>query len=252
MKKIVLFDMDGTLTPARKQMESNVLESLKTLYSKGYEIGIVSGSDFDYIKEQCKILFDSDLKKKIHWLPCNGTKYYSLEEGDSAKFEINMIQELGQEHYNKLIKFCIQSQLHILNQYPELPLTGNFFQYRGSMLNWCPIGRSANLHQREIWERLDKDNSIRLPLLCIARDEFIKLGLENLVINLGGETSFDIYPKGWDKTYSLRYFQQYQVFFIGDRCQINGNDHTIYEACRPNSWQTKNPEQTISIIENFY
>ena len=160
--------MDGTLTPPRKQMEANVLEILKILHAKDYEIGIVSGSDFDYIKEQCKILFHSNLSEKIHWLPCNGTKYYVPGEQNNPKFEINMIEELGQEHYNKLIKFCIQSQLSILQQYPELPLTGNFFQYRGSMLNWCPIGRAANLHHREAWEQLDKNNAIRLPLYKLS------------------------------------------------------------------------------------
>jgi len=58
MLKAVLFDMDGTLTPARKAMERSVLDMLKGLHECGYEIGIVTGSGMDYIKEQCSIMFE--------------------------------------------------------------------------------------------------------------------------------------------------------------------------------------------------
>ena len=43
----------------------------------------------------------------------------------------------------------------------------------------------------------------------------------------------------------------YKIYFIGDRCRENGNDHAIYEACRPNSWSTTGPEQTIEYIEQL-
>ena len=55
--KIALFDMDGTLTPARKEMGAAVVESLRDLMQAGFDIGIVSGSDFDYISSQCNLFF---------------------------------------------------------------------------------------------------------------------------------------------------------------------------------------------------
>ena len=56
MKKIVLFDMDGTLTPPRKRMENNVLNSLGRLQKSGFEIGIVTGSDMNYLLQQILLL----------------------------------------------------------------------------------------------------------------------------------------------------------------------------------------------------
>ena len=56
MKNIVLFDMDGTLTPARKEMPQEILDALLVLLQYA-DIGIVSGSPFEYIKDQCNILF---------------------------------------------------------------------------------------------------------------------------------------------------------------------------------------------------
>jgi phosphomannomutase len=251
MKKIVMFDMDGTLTPARESMGIEILECLKRLERSGYEIGIVSGSDLDYIESQCRIMFSDSIGKRVHLLPCNGTKYYRLGEGLAAKSEISMTDELGQAGYNRLVETCLRGQLEIMGNSNELPLTGNFFQYRGSLLNWCPIGRAAKKEHRAIWERLDEGNRIRMPWLGRMREEFVKSGIGGLMIALGGETSFDIYPNGWDKTYAMKHFKGYKIYFIGDRCRENGNDHAIYEACRPNSWSTTGPEQTIEYIEQL-
>ena len=41
------------------------------------EIGIVSGSDYNYIIEQAPDLIKiSEVRYKLHLFPCNGTKYY--------------------------------------------------------------------------------------------------------------------------------------------------------------------------------
>ena len=49
MKKIVLFDMDGTLTPARQPITWDMIRKLIDLQKSGFEIGIVTGSDLEYI-----------------------------------------------------------------------------------------------------------------------------------------------------------------------------------------------------------
>ena len=74
-----------------------------------------------------------------------------------------------------------------------------------------------------------------------------------LEAKLGGETSFDIYPKGWDKTYGLQHFQGWDVWFVGDRTCVNGNDYEIYDACGVNSqaFTSYGPEKTAQIIETI-
>ena len=81
MQKIVLFDMDGTLTPPREHLDYSLVETLAKLCNYA-EIGIVSGSDYDYIMQQCGFLTTNDtIKLKLHILPCNGTKH---SRGDST------------------------------------------------------------------------------------------------------------------------------------------------------------------------
>ena len=48
-KHIVLFDMDGTLTPPRGEFDKILLEPLREL-SNHVEIGILTGSDLDYVE----------------------------------------------------------------------------------------------------------------------------------------------------------------------------------------------------------
>lgn len=49
---IALFDVDQTLTPARKTIERSMIETLDACRAKGVAIGIVSGSDLHKVTEQ--------------------------------------------------------------------------------------------------------------------------------------------------------------------------------------------------------
>ena len=49
--RIVLFDMDGTLTPPRMEFDKTLLNPLRSL-SEHSQIGILTGSDFDYVNQQ--------------------------------------------------------------------------------------------------------------------------------------------------------------------------------------------------------
>ena len=77
----------------------------------------------------------------------------------------------------------------------------------------------------------------------------------NAIVKLGGNTSFDIYPVNWDKTYALNHFDKskWEFWFVGDRCTIDGNDYEIFEFLKDSgrSFETGSPEETIEIVENY-
>lgn len=264
MKKIVLFDMDGTLTPPRQKMNMNMEIMLRKLQEQGFDIGIITGSDMNYIKQQCSNLFDLSLTdtSKIHFLPCNGTKYYY---NDEEKYSNNMKSYMGSKSWNKLLCFLISKQNEIANKNSmHMPLSGHFFDYRGSTLNWCPIGRNATPEDRKVWEFMDKNNFIRNPLLKEIR-EYVEHNINFvgdtvasnmlLTIKLGGDTSFDIFPKGWDKTYVLNQtdlLSDYEeIHFIGDRCKPNGNDYEIFIHPKTIGKETSSTEETIQILNKI-
>ena len=73
---ICLFDVDGTLTESRRRIDKQMLDVLREL-SFTTEIGLLTGSGLEYIKEQLwPLLADKELSLNCHVLPCNGTEYY--------------------------------------------------------------------------------------------------------------------------------------------------------------------------------
>ena len=87
-KNIVLFDMDGTLTEARGIFKTELLFSLRKL-SKHADIGILTGSDLNYVNEQMiKLIKFSELRFVTHLLPCNGTKHYAPPNNSSEDYRL--------------------------------------------------------------------------------------------------------------------------------------------------------------------
>ena len=253
-ENIVLFDMDGTLTEARRPIGLPMIKVLRELISQNERahIGVVTGSDLDYVKQQMKPLFekDYDLAKQIHWMPCNGTKYYKFNGPDwEVLHSVDMRTHLGEEKFINLMQKLSEQQHHIAAL--RIPLTGHFVNYRGSMINWCPIGRNANHKDREEFMKLDKSygpKGLRGEYLIRLQ---LKVHNSPVVCKLGGDTSFDIYPRGWDKTYCLKYFEDYNKFFVGDRCYPDGNDYEIFQALSGRSWKTVSPENTAKLIKEY-
>jgi len=257
-KTIIMFDMDGTLTEPRGAFDASILHpALLKIINKDIHIGITTGSDDDYLTEQMgEFLTQSSCRYLTHLLPCNGTKYYKPPEfsleAHELHYSVSMKEKLGEKKYRILMQELILSQVDISHH--DLPLTGHFINARGSTINWCPIGRNAGTQDREKFTNLDTETGFRARVvneLKTMLDQ--KKILKELTIKFGGDTSFDIYPKGWDKTYGLRHFPGWDIWFVGDRCCDNGNDYEIYEACSINqqAYETTGPLKTAGIIDEI-
>jgi len=251
-KDIVFFDMDGTLTPPRKKFNWSLEPALRDL-TQWCEVGIVTGSDYNYLMEQMgKFLENSPAGYHIHLLPCNGTKWYKPppyhDQTHKKVYSVSMEHFLGAKPFQELMKVIIkmQSEISGLNR---LTLKGNFIDFRGSTINWCPIGRSSNEQDRLRFIEYDKKEAFRLRYIDRIKIHLKKFGLsQKVAIKTGGQTSFDIFPVGWDKTFALRHFPDWSYWFVGDRCEGNGNDKEIYEACGGQAFKTTGPEATRDII----
>ena len=72
-------------------------------------------------------------------------------------------------------------------------------------------------------------HNIRPAMVAKMKEEFKDL---DLTFSIGGQISFDVFPSGWDKTYSLRYLPDGdfdEVHFFGDKTHEGGNDYEIYK-----------------------
>lgn len=251
-KNLFMFDMDGTLTKARNSIAKDMVDTLKNLKSIA-DIAIISGSDLDYIKEQCQLLFDD--VDEIILLPCNGTKYYVYKDKKfNLKKNVNMKSYMGDKKYKSIINALLKYQIDLMSNYEysdKLSYTGTFIDYRESMINWCPIGRKSNSFERSLFEDSDATHSIRLKFLKIMGKNPTFSGLS---IKYGGNTSFDIYPVGWDKSYPIENMiidEYLDYYFIGDRCEEGGNDFELFNHPKIKGFKTTGPIETIKLINQL-
>ncbi len=251
---VILFDMDGTLTEPRQKIKKPTIMALREL-AKYADLGIISGSGLDYITQQCNEMFDMGCVpiSSVQLLPCNGTKHLVWKgSAYESMHNANMLTEIGKTNYRKILSQVFECQALLCKLYPDLPYSGTFFHYRGSLLNWCPIGRAATNEQRDEWKKWDEDYHIR-EIYFDELKKFISSANIPVTVALGGSTSFDIYPNGWDKTYGLKHFPGADIYFVGDRCDEGGNDKHIYDelAKLGRAWKTTGPEETVKIINEI-
>ncbi|XP_046502291.1 phosphomannomutase 1 isoform X5 [Equus quagga] len=144
---LCLFDVDGTLTPARQKIDPEVAAFLQKLRSR-VQIGVVGGSDYSKIAEQ---LGDGDevIENFDYVFAENGTVQYKHGRLLSKQTIQN---HLGEELLQDLINFCLRYMALL-----RLPKKrGTFIEFRNGMLNISPIGRSCTLEERIEFSELDK------------------------------------------------------------------------------------------------
>ena len=265
--KTALFDMDGTLTFPRQKISADTITALAAVSTQA-KISIVTGSPIEYIEDQLSNLWGSMgiNPNKITLMPCNGTKLYKWSDLDgrfvqkhSRDFKSYMDDKDCGHYgfsscYTDLITNILQIQTCFLKNYPTLDITGNFISYRGSTLNWSVIGRDSCPETRKRFDLLDSVNSIRQKMCEDLRVRLNSSAFRDIEFAIGGKTSIDIYPKGWDKTYCLQHIEGDDIWFWGDSCGPNGNDRTLYEKLGPNdrAFQVSNPQDLhASLRKNF-
>ncbi|SCV99704.1 LAFE_0B00672g1_1 [Lachancea fermentati] len=238
---LVLFDVDGTLTPARLTISDEVRNTLAKLRKKCV-IGFVGGSD---LSKQLEQLGPTVLNDFDYAFSENGLTAYRLGEKLASQSFINWI---GEEEYNKLAVFVLKYLSEI-----ELPKRrGTFLEFRNGMINVSPIGRNASTEERNEFERFDKEHQVRAKFVEALKKEFPHLAL---TYSIGGQISFDVFPTGWDKTYCLQHVEAdgfKEIHFFGDKTMVGGNDYEIYTDSRTIGHSVKSPDDTVRILNEIF
>jgi len=251
MKTLILFDVDGTLTESRKKIKNEMIGTLFRLKNKeNIDLGIVGGSDYDKQKEQ---LGDEVLNLFKYIFSENGL--VAFMEGKQINNE-SLVKKLGEPSFEYLINVC----LNCLSKCESTCKRGNFIELRNGMLNISPIGRSCSQEERERFFEHDKQFKYRENLIkCIKGrwDEHMYESEEKkseLKFSIGGMISIDIFPKGWDKTYCLKFVEDKydKIYFFGDKTFEGGNDYEIFNDHRTEGFNVDSPLDTIKIIEDKF
>jgi len=222
MKRIFMFDIDGTLTPPRQPMTEEMVEMF-TGFCQRNRVILVTGSDMSKVVEQVP----EEIRNLVEGIyTCSGNAY---TVGDKIIYENEFKPE------ERLIEL-----LNDWKTYSHYPVkTGRHIEYRNGMLNYSTVGRNCTQEQREDYEAWDTENGERK----ILRERILHM-FPSLDCAIGGQISIDIYPQGLDKSQSYHKVKgenpDHAIIFCGDRLMPGGNDYPFFKAmgenqmkCRP-------------------
>jgi len=246
-KKLLLFDVDGTLVDSGNDIDHNMVSILKQLKDDGYDLGIAGGGDFNKIIKQMKneIYFD-------HYFSECGCVYFKNLNKNSFNLQLIYKKNIREHEMYLNINKIIKKSLEFLSKV-EYTLTGNFVDLRTGIVYISLIGMTATQEERKYFKDFDIKNNIRRKLLNILNDYAIELKVSNSInIVEGGSVGIAIYPKEWDKVQVLSSLNNYkEIFYFGDKYECGGNDYSLITHEKVKGIKVNCKEETYRILQDL-
>jgi len=243
MKKLIVFDLDGTLAESKAAIDKDMVTILHALLDVA-KVAIISGGDWPQFEKQVLAkLGDVKQLKNLSILPTCGTKFYRYKKSSWVKI---YSEDFTPDEKNEIIDSLHKAveQTHID---PE-KTWGQQIEDRGSQITFSALGQKAPLDAKKIWDpKFAKRKKIKTKL---------SFSIPQFSVNLGGTTSVDITKPGIDKAYGIKKLKEIlgikksEMLFIGDAIFPGGNDYPAKTA-GVTSVCIKDPDETKRVVEGI-
>ena len=243
MKKLIVFDLDGTLAESKAAIDAEMAALFSELLTVA-RVAIISGGAWPQFQKQVigHLPAGTDLGS-LSILPTCGTKFYAFDEnGWKQLYAENFTADEKQKIISSLQKAVAQSG------FKAPKIWGDQVEDRDSQITFSALGQQAPLEPKKAW---DPDFEKRRKIKKIL-DEMIP----EFAINLGGATSIDVTKPGIDKAYGMRKLRDIlkinvaQMLFMGDALFEGGNDFPA-RASGADCIQVRDPAETKKLIETI-
>lgn len=240
MKKLAIFDLDGTLAESKAPLDKDVGEWLGKLLDV-CRVAVISGGAWPQFEKQLLAhLPAGENLKRLSLLPTSGTQFLTFD----GEWRQLYAETFTDEQKTKIIKALND----VFKSSGDVPPKhwGEVIEDRGSQITLSALGQNAPLDEKKGW---DPDFSKRRAM---------KAKLEPLLpefsIGMGGSSSIDITRPGVDKAYGIGKLKEElgveipEMLYVGDALFEGGND---YPARRTGVTciQVAGPAETRKVIE---
>ncbi len=253
MKKLIAFDLDGTLAPSKSTLPKRMAELLNQLLEH-FEVCIISGGKYELFQRQVltQITDKPEFLKKLHLMPTSGTRYYSFDP-EHKDWKEEYAENLTPEQKKKIIK-ALEEGL-VASGHKAEKTYGKTIEDRESQITLSILGQEivAELGEEgvRIKEAWDPDSSKKHHIRKIVAPK-----IPEFEVRAAGSTSIDVTRPGIDKAYGMEKllvmhnWQNEDVLFFGDRIVEGGNDYAVYkmgiDCISVRSW-----EDTAYVVEGI-
>ena len=222
MKKLIVFDLDGTLAESKSSLDAETSVLLHDLLGI-MKVAVISGGDWPQFEKQLvsRLPNDESLANLV-LLPTCGTKFFQYAGDWKMIYSDDLSADQRGMIISSLRNAVAQAGFH------EEKVWGEIIEDRGSQITYSALGQQAPLKEKEKW---DPD---------FAKRKKIKSILDTLIpdysVRMGGATSIDVTKPGIDKAYGIGKLrdilgiQLKEMIYIGDALFPGGNDYPVEEA----------------------
>jgi phosphomannomutase len=242
MKKLIVFDLDGTLAESKSPLDGEMSRLLDDLLGI-VKVAVISGGDWPQFENQVLAHLSQDKSLvNLSLLPTCGTKFFQYA-GDWKKI---YSEDFTPDEKKKIIAALKNAVAQA--GFKVEKVWGETIEDRGSQITFSALGQQAPLDEKKKW---DPDFSKRKEIKAIL-DPLIP----EFSVRMGGATSIDVTKPGIDKAYGIGKLGDVlaislkEMIFVGDALFPGGNDYPAEQA-GVISISVRGPHETKRVIETM-
>ncbi|PIT96973.1 HAD family hydrolase [Candidatus Campbellbacteria bacterium CG10_big_fil_rev_8_21_14_0_10_35_52] len=222
IKKIIVFDLDGTLTKSKMNLDKEMANLICRLLEKKI-VAVISGGNYPQFKKQFLEFLNcpKDHLKNLFILPTSGGRLYKYEDRMWRLAYKNILTTKEKSRIGDAFKKAFAD----IDYIPSEIIYGNVIEDRESQITFSALGQKASIAKKEEW---NKKQDIRFQLK-VALEKY----LSDFEVRIGGLTSIDVTKKGIDKAYGIKKIAKLlsasikEMAYIGDAIFEGGNDFAV-------------------------
>jgi hypothetical protein len=240
MKKLIVFDLDGTLALSKSSLDAEMASLLSQLLGV-VQVAIISGGAWlQFQKQVLSHLPQDEGLRRLSILPTCGTEFFQYQGAWKKLYSEDFVADEKEKIVASLKQAVAAAGFQVEKTW------GETIEDRGSQITYSALGQQAPLEEKEKW---DPD---------FAKRQKIKAILDTLIpkysVRLGGSTSIDVTQPGIDKAYGIKKLRDIlgislqEMIYVGDALFEGGNDYPAKQA-GVLSIPVKGPSETKKVIE---
>jgi HAD superfamily hydrolase (TIGR01484 family) len=240
MKRLVVFDLDGTLAESKSSLDAEMGALLGGLLAV-VKVAVISGGNWPQFEKQLlSHLPRGERLNNLSLLPTCGTQFYRHRAGWKRLYAEDFSAGEKEKIVGSLKRAIAASDFKIQRTW------GEQIEDRGSQITFSALGQEAPVEEKKKW---DPDFSKRKAMQALLAGS-----IPEFSVNMGGATSVDVTKPGIDKAYGIRKLRDAlgiaidEMLFIGDALFPGGNDYPA-KAAGAQSIQVRDPHESKRVIE---